>query len=284
MTRAAVALAALLVALTACGAPDVEPGDLLEEVAAADPGSVIHVAAGRLDGPVRIDKPLTIVADGLVIEAPEGGVGLEIVDTAEVSVSGVSIEGGAVGVRVAHAADIALHDINVVDAGRHGILVENAHASISNCRVDNLLSFHGRGVEIRNAELRGESLVRSCVVVGPVFEGIVSRLSHVRFSGNTVMNATESGIAITEMSHGSIEASTVSGGSGAGILCGDMSACEIHGNTVRGTDGLDGRLSSAGHGVVVQYHSVATVTDLLTRGLAGEPVFTSLNGVVSTGE
>jgi len=274
---------ALVVLLVACAACSPSSNDLAEIVANAKPGQSIEVEAGTYLGPIVIDKPLTLTAAGpVVIHVAEGQIGLEIRETKDVVVSGITILGGEVGFRVWRSDDVTLLGVESEGAQRHGILVENSHVVVRQCEVSGLTGSYPRGVEVRNSELHEESVVEGCTVRGPVHEGIVSRLSHVRFHDNLVYDAAESGIAITEMSAGSVTSSAVEGGSGIGILCGDMSMCDITSNRISGLEPGDERLSTLGNGVVVQYHSVATIEDLTTSGISGEAIVTSLGGTVES--
>lgn len=270
-----VCLLAGAVLLASCA--DEAEGDLRAAVVAADPGSTLRVPAGEHPGPVFIDKPLTLVGtEGAWVIAEAGGFGIVVDNTEDVQVRDLGVRGGETGILVRSSQRVRLSDVTVEDTHRWGILVRDAHAEIRRCTVRGLTSDYGRGIEVINAELRRLSVVDRCQVEGPVFEGIASRLSQVRFVDNQVAGSTERGVVITEMSMGRMERNTVTDARGSAYFCGDMSYCEVVGNRALRIGPSEPWQSSQGHGLVVHYHSDAFLRDHSVDGLTGEPVVLAL--------
>ncbi len=82
------------------------------------------------------------------------------------------------------------------------------------------------------------------------------------------------------MSAGSATGNRIEDGTGSGLFCGDMSSCRLQDNLVARIGASKQWTSSRGHGVVVHFHSTATVDGLETADLEGLPVITVVGGVV----
>ncbi|MGH8875664.1 MAG: right-handed parallel beta-helix repeat-containing protein, partial [Acidimicrobiia bacterium] len=227
---------------------------------------------GRYQGPILIDKPIKLIGEpGAVLVAGPGQPGILIANTSDVTIAGLTVEGGSEGVWVEHATEVALERISASGARLHGIFTRDAHVEVIDCHVWGLRSPLAQGVEITNSVGRAVSVVQGCRVEGPVFEGIVSHVSPVRFSDNHVSGSTERGVVITEMSHGRMQANTVTDSSGAAFFCGDMSRCSVVSNRAIDIDATDTQWrSTAGHGLVVHYHSYAYVEGLDTVRISGD--------------
>lgn len=234
----------------------------------------IVLRPGEHPGPIVLEGPVVLRGEpGAVVVAPDGGAGIVVRDADAVTVREVRVRGGEVGVLVERSTRVALDRVAVEGAERWGILARDARVRVTDCTVRALRSPYARGVEVINAEHRGPSVVEGCRVEGPVYEGIVSRLSMVRFSDNVVRGSTERGVAITEMSMGRMEGNLVEGAAATAYLCGDMSHCQVVGNRARDVRAAGPAwLSAQGHGLVVHYHSQAFLRGLATDGLEGEPV------------
>jgi len=137
--------------------------DLAAIVAAAAPGDVVRLAAGRHDGPVVIDRPLSLVGDrGAVLEG--SGAGSVITVTApDVRVAGLTIRGSGTDVpamdsavlvtRTAARAAIVGNRLegNLFGVYLHGAAGSRVEGNVILGRRDLRMSEAGNGVSIWNA-------------------------------------------------------------------------------------------------------------------------------------
>lgn len=270
------ALGALLLLVASCTDSAASIGadeSLVDAISSAPAGSVLHIPAGRYVGPIVIDRPIELVGEpGAVIESPPDLPGI-LISSDDVTIRDVVVEGGRSGIRIVNAENVVLDGIEVRGAQWHGILADDSHVVVTDCRISGLLAPLPQGFEIRNADGRPASRVEGCRIEGPVFEGLVAHVSHVTFIDNVVSGSTERGVNITEMSDGRMEGNTVKDAAGAAFFCGDMSNCSVVDNLVDGISEADGGyVSGGGHGLVVHYRSRAFVDDLTVIDAAGEPV------------
>ncbi len=271
---------ALLVAVCGTSSSTVD-GDLAAAISAAEPGAVLELAPGRYSGPVVINKPLTLIGvQGAVIEAPDDVPAVTVLDTSEVTLRGLRIEGGKSGILVRRSLGVVIEEVTVVAALWHGILAQDSEVVITQCLITRLRAPTPQGIEIINSDRRPPSLVRGCRIEGPVFEGVVAHVSHVTFEDNEVVGSTGRGIIITEMSEGRMEGNRVVDARGSAYFCGDMSNCAIIDNVVDGIAPGQKHRSAQGHGVVVHYHSHAYVDGLDASGVQGELVLLMLGSAL----
>ena len=253
-------------------------GDLAAAIAAASPGDVLTLGSERYAGPVVVDKPLTIIGtEGSVIVGGDDSPVITIIDTKDVTIRDVAIEGGRSGVLVVRSVGVTLAGISVEQALWHGIVAQDASVEVTNCFVSGLRAPQPQGVEIINSDSRPPSLVRGCRIEGPVFEGIVSHVSHVTFENNEVVGSMARGVVITEMSDGLMTGNRVSSAEGNAYFCGDMSICSIVDNRADGISVGEDHRSAGGHGVVVHFHSSAFVDGLVAEGIDGDLVLLMLD-------
>lgn len=276
-------VALILLALCGTGSAGEPTTDLATAVERAAPGSVVRALPGRHSGPVRIERPITIIFEpGAVVAAREGGIGIEVVQTEGVTLDRPAVRGGKHGIVVRHSTEVRIDEASTFGAGYHGIFAQNSEVTITDCRVGNLREPVGQGVEIINSDGRPPSAVRGCVITGPAHEGIVSHVSKVTFADNTVVGTTERGVSITEMSQGRALRNVVQNAAGTAYWCGDMSMCTFLDNVA--TDvavSTPGFRSSEGHGLVVQFHSHAALGGFEASGVAGRAVL-EMSGSTST--
>lgn len=281
MKRAVLALGALvLLAGCAPGGEVIGPGTSLAQGidAAADTG-VLRLQAGRYEGPIVIDRPIELVGEpGVVIAAPTDRPAL-VIESDDVAIRELTIEGGSSGIHVVDSVNVELDDVEVRGSQWHGFLVDNSNVTVRRCHVSGLLEQLSQGFEIRNSDGRTASRVEGCLIEGPVNEGIVAHVSHVTFVDNVVTGSLGLGINITEMSDGRIEHNTVSDAMGAAYFCGDGSRCSVIANVAENIGVAEPvHTSGLGHGVVVHAMSQAYVDGNLTTDLAGQPVVVMLQG------
>lgn len=255
----------------------VAPGHFLQEaIDAAPDGARIVLDGGDHQGPITIDKPLELLGSGARIVAGEvAGAALSVFADG-VRIEGIATEGADTGIRVREAEAVALEDVSVRRARYHGIEIVDSAARVSRAEVGELLDGYAQGIEVRNSDGRPDSIIEGSSVTGGQ-EGIVSHVSEVVIADNIVRDTTLRGITVTEMSDGIVHDNVVEDAVGVGLYCGDMSRCEFRGNHVHRVEANPLSRATAGWGLVVTYHSVASSSDDVLRGAAGA-VFASIDG------
>jgi nitrous oxidase accessory protein len=143
----------------------VEPGEgaLALAIAAAAPGDVLILAPGRHDGPVTIDRPLTLEGrSGAVVEGDGTGSVLTVTGSGAVirglEIRGSGSDGAAIdaGVSLARTASGARVEGNRLVGNLHGISVHGAQDSVVRGNViegrqDPRVNDRGNGVYVWNA-------------------------------------------------------------------------------------------------------------------------------------
>lgn len=280
-SRVLLAGALLLGACQADGPADAT-SDLATMLAGAEPGAVIELPGGTHAGPLTITRPVTIIGNGgTVSSASPDEPAISIVDTAEVTIRDLTVEGGYSGIEVRRATGVELDEITVTGSAWHGIFVHDGQVAINECHISGLTAEFPQGVEIINSDGRPPSLVQGCRIEGPVVEGVVSHVSRVTFRDNEVTGSTLRGIAVTEMSAGLIEGNTVTDATGSAYFCGDMSRCSVVDNVaLRVASENVGFKSTNGHALVVHFYSQAFIDDLRVAELEGEGIIVMLDSEV----
>jgi Right handed beta helix region len=246
----------------------VSPGSSLQSALdRAAPGTTVILEPGVHRGPVTVQGPMTLQGtDGAIVSAPREAEAALVVSGERVKLEDLTIEGGSSGIEAERAKTLVIEDVTVRGSDLHGIHVAGGSAEILRADVAGLTHPMAQGIEVFDAPR--SRVVDSKITGGN--EGIVTHLSHpIAVSGNTVTGTSFRGIAIKEMSHASVSDNTVIDAHGAGLYCGDMSMCAFSANRAEGVAARQGGLSSAGWGLVVHFHSIASVEDDALSGDAG---------------
>ena len=217
----------------------------------------IRLDAGVHQGPLVLDHSQTLVGDpGAIVR---GGI---VVTADDVTVRGLTIVGGEIGIEVDGAEGVVVEDVAISGFSLDGIQVRRGQAHISDCLVESLDAEYGQGIDISFGFDLAPSVVEDCTIVGGQ-EGIVTHFAHALVRRNRVVETTMRGITITEMSMGDVQDNEVAGGVGVGIFCGDYSECMISGNAVSGTrpDHDSDDLARKGIGIVAHYGAKARLSE-----------------------
>jgi hypothetical protein len=217
----------------------------------------IRLDAGVHQGPLVLDHSQTLVGEpGAIIR---GGI---VVTADDVTVRGLTIVGGEIGIEIDGAEDVVVEDVAISGFSLDGIQVRRGQARISDCLVESLDTEYGQGIDISFGFDLAPSVVEDCTIVGGQ-EGIVTHFAHSLVRRNRVVETTMRGITITEMSMGDVRDNEVGDGVGVGIFCGDYSECMISGNAVSGTrpDHDSGDLARMGIGIVAHYGAKARLSE-----------------------
>jgi hypothetical protein len=229
---------------------EIAPGTRTDAVVASAPeGSILRLLPGEHVG-FQIDRRVTV-------EAMPGAVvlGTVAVTADDVTLRGLRIVGGESGISIRGASGVEVLDVSVWGADLHGIEVSAGSATITGCSIDGLLSPFAQGVEVRNANGMGHTVVQGCRVSSGQ-EGLVSHVARVAFRDNVIVGSTQRAIAVTEMSEGIAEGNSIRDVMGSALYCGDMSHCEFRSNQVRRVvPNPNGTAWQQGFGAVGIYHS-----------------------------
>ena len=212
------------------------PGDyptLAAALADVPDGGLIELESGMHRGSVVVSRPVTIAGQGDASLVGEPGEPvITITGTTDVTVRGLTVSGGAMGILVREAERVIIENNVVTGNELRGIRVVYASARLEGNVIRNTWSSYGKGVHIANARGRAATVIAGNVVEGSGAEGIITNLAQVTIIGNTVRGSGGVGIAVNEMSLGRVEANVVTGNGGAGVLVMDTSHAEVIGNFV----------------------------------------------------
>jgi Right handed beta helix region len=208
----------------------------------------VHLAAGVHQGPLVLDHAQTVVGrPGAVVR---GGI---LITADDVTVRGVTVQGGEYGIEVDGADSVELEDVVVEGAELDGINVRRGQVEIRDCTIRSLPNAYVQGIDISFGFDLRPSLVERCTVTGGL-EGIVTHFARVLVRDNRVSGTELRAITMTEMSMGTIEDNEVADALGVGIFCGDYSQCQIDDNSVSNVapDRVSG--DHTRQGVAIQAH------------------------------
>lgn len=205
---------------------------------------------GVVRGPLVIRHAETLVG-GVV----RGGI---VVRASRVTLRDVTVVGGENGIDVEDARHVVLDGVHVVRVALDGIHVRHSSVMIRDCSVASPGGPWVQGIDISFSMDQPMSIVSGCTISGGR-EGIVTHMSMVDVSDNSVSGTALRGITAGEMSMDMVHSNQVSGALGVGIFCVDHSECEIEGNTVAAT-GRDGSGDPTRAGVAIEAHYFAKAT------------------------
>ncbi len=234
-------------------------------VAWATQPPIVRLAAGVHQGPLVLDRSQRLIGEpGAVVR---GGI---VITADDVTVQGVSVLGGDIGISVRDSLRVVLEDVSVMGAAQDGIQARLSQVTIRDCSVLAPASNHAQAIDISFAMELPHSHVERCHVSGGFLEGIATHFAMVDLHANRIEGTTLRGIAMTEMSMGMIEGNVVRDALGVAVFCGDWSHCEIVDNAIVGTrpDRESGARSRMGYAIQASYHAHA---ELEGNALAGNP-------------
>ncbi len=118
----------------------VEPGfaRLQDAIATAAAGDEIQVCDGEFEGSVVVEIPLTIRGEGpedTVLVGDVNEMAVTIRDTADVTLSGFTIETSRDGVAVEASTGVVLEDLVVASSGQVGISADDSELRVADCEL-----------------------------------------------------------------------------------------------------------------------------------------------------
>ena len=275
----AVSLAALSVWSNSGGPTRVSvPGDyrtLAAALAGVPDGSVIELEPGTYRGSVVVSRPVTIAGgnDAHLVGEPGEPV-ITITDTTDVTVRGLTVSGGVMGILVRDAERVTIENNVVAGNELRGVRVVYGSARVEGNVIRDTWSPYGKGIHVANALDRPETVIAGNLVEGSGAEGIITNLARVTIRDNIVRGNGGDGIAINEMSVALVEANVVTSNRGAGVLVMDMADAEVVGNFVAGNGPDEGAIQ-------LEFHATATVNGNVIDAAGGCPVMLGMGVAIS---
>ncbi len=245
-----------------------------EALATAPEGAIIEIAAGTYPESLVIDRPVSLRPaedDGEVLLAPAADEPvIAIMDTESVTIEGLSIVGGEIGIFVTRSQDVTLRDNFVSGSRLVGIKVRLGAADILDNTVFHAQPPYGMGIHVTNTTQWPPSRVIGNLVFGNTRSGIYTNMTGmIEVFDNVVTDNGHHGIAITEMSHADVFRNIVVDNALTGIQLLDMSMAHICDNIVSETRGSsDAPKIRQGNGIIIDYHSEATLSGNTIQGSA----------------
>lgn len=240
------------------------PGRLAAAIAAAQPGDVLHLEPGRHDGPVTLDKPLTLAGGGQA-ELDGRGQGSVITITGpDTVVRGLTILGSGSshetidsGIQIKKGGDRALIQGNRLTGNLYGVDVHGGiDVQVRGNRIegrrDRRMNDRGNGVYVWTSP--------GLIVDGNVIDGgrdgiLVTIGRKLTFTNNRFTNLR---FAVHYMyAHDSTISGNVSIGNGLGYALMYSERLQVHDNI---------SLGDRAHGLMFNYTNNSDVTGNLVRG------------------
>ena len=248
-----------------------EPGALAEAIAGAAPGDVLILAPGRHDGPVRLDRPITLDGRGDALVEGDGTGSVITITGEDITVRGLEIRGSGSshetidsGVQLLRtAARILVEDNrligNLVGVDVHGATDSTVRNNTIVGRTDHRMNDRGNGIYVWNAP--GTVIEGNDVRYGR--DGIfVNASNHGTFKNNLFRDLR---FAVHYMYANNSEViGNVSIGNHLGYAL-------MFSNRITVQDNLS--LGDRGHGLMLNYANNADVSGNLVRGGAEKCTF-----------
>ena len=132
----------------------------------------VSLDAGVHQGPIVLDHSQVLVGEpGAIVR---GGI---VIISDDVTVRGLTIVGGEIGIEVDDAEGVVIEDVAISGFSLDGIQVRRGQARISDCLIESLDAEYGQGIDISFGFDLAPSLVEECTIVGGQ-EGIVTHFAH----------------------------------------------------------------------------------------------------------
>ena len=209
---------------------------------------------------------------GGTINGSSTGNTINIVAADRVVLDRLTINGGVNGVRIAGTLSVAIANSEIRGATQSGVALNNAHASINNCTIENA----GNGVSLQAATARLQNnKIRANGGHGVYLNG----RSHISSNGNTISSNGSNGIMAEENSNVSSLRDTISSNGAGGVLVVKASYASLNQGTVA---------SNGGHGVYVGFASAgisggSTISSNQGCGVYGDSVVLNVTDSTITG-
>ena len=218
------------------------PGDystLSAAILEAPDGATITLAPGLYVEQVVINRSLSIIGEepgSAQVGGVRGGAVISIRGTTGVTIQGLGIVGGDIGISVMGSSDITIADNIITGSSFRGIDVVYGAATVTGNRIQPAPGPYVIGIRVANARSWPESVISGNVIDHAGGYGIAVNFANVMLKGNDVIGGNRAGIAINEMSYARVSGNAISEASRYGILVHDMSHAVVTDNRIVGAE------------------------------------------------
>lgn len=227
---------------------------------AAPDHATVEIAPGEYAETILIERPVVLRAGAgdVVITGTDDQPVIEIADTYDVTIRGLTVQGGQYGIEVTRSLGVVIRNNTIRDNRLAGIKVRMGAAAILGNVITNTLPPYGKGIHITNTMDWPKSIVRGNTISGNAMSGITTNMSMVTISNNIVSDNGQRGIAITEMTEAVVADNVVESNTENGIYISDQSIAIVCNNTVSQSQlpTIEGQ-GRYGNGITVDYYSSA---------------------------
>jgi F-box protein 11 len=248
---------------------------IAEALAAAPDGATIEIAPGAYSESVTINRPVNLRggAGDVIINGQSDQPIITIIDTADVTIHGLTLRGGQYGILVFHSQDVVIRNNLIQNNRLVGIKVRMGEASIVGNTVTDTQAPYGKGIHITNTMDWPTSIVQGNTVSNNATSGIATNMAMVRVIHNTVTDNGRRGIAITEMSEAVVADNEVTGNAENGIYISDQSIAIVCNNIVTDSqyEVFEGS-GRYGNGITVDFQAQAELHNNVIVGNANRAV------------
>jgi parallel beta-helix repeat protein len=255
------------------------PGEysmIAEALAAAPDGATIEVAPGEYAEKLVIERPVVLrgAVGDVIITGQENQPVIKIIDTHDVTIRGLIVQGGQYGILVIHSQGIVIRGNIIRNNDLVGIKVRMGSADIIGNAVLDTQPPYGKGIHITNSMDWPRSSIRGNTVTGNAMSGITTNMAMVTIVDNEVRDNGQRGIAVTEMSEAVVADNWVEANAENGIYVSDQSTAIVCNNTVTHSQlPTISDVARYGNGITVDFHSQAElhnniIVDNANRGVA----------------
>jgi parallel beta-helix repeat protein len=211
---------------------------------------------------------------GATVKPPLASQTVITVRATRIFIDGLTITGGAFGITVVHALDVAIDNMGIQSAGQSGVNLLAGHASISNSMIQNN---GGHGIALSQAS----ALVNNNQILSNGGSGIYAQSkSAVRANGNTVSNNGVYGIYLLGGSDGLISGGTISGnGTNSATPAAAKGGASVQSSTAQFSN--TSISNSLGRGLTINNGSYVDAFSITVTGSAAEGVIAYLGGIAT---
>ena len=215
------------------------PGEypsIMAAIEAAPDGAVVEIAPGRYTETVTVTRPLKLRGlggkDAAQLVGDGQGPVIEIAGTINVTVEGLAVSNGRVGILVRESQGVVISQNVVENNELRGIDVINASAEIVGNMIRGTQAPFGIGIHIANASAWPSSVVEDNLVEANGRAGITTNFANVLIRRNTVRANGGRGISVREMSVVRLVDNEIVENRGTEVLVIDGSTAQLEGNTI----------------------------------------------------
>jgi nitrous oxidase accessory protein len=239
------------------------PGEhktIAEALSVVPDGGTVEIAPGMYSESLVIDRPVVLRggAGEVIISGEDDQPVITITGTNDVTVHGLTIQNGEIGILVYRGQNVFLRN-NVVRNNRLvGIKVRMAQAAVTGNTVVSTQAPYGKGIHITNTMEWPTSLIQGNMVSDNARGGIVTNMAMVRVIGNVVRRNGQVGVAIIEMTEAVVADNEISGNGENGMHISDRTTAIVCNNVI--TSSLEGEIGNSpryGNGITIDFISRA---------------------------